>query len=73
MMPGVNGFEVVETLRAAEATRSIPVMVLTSKKLTTEDKLALNGCVSAIFERSSVAGSELVAWLREFVTMGRAA
>ena len=73
IMPGVNGFEVVENLRADEATRSIPVMVLTSKELTTEDKKALNGYVAAIFERSSVTGSELVAWLRGFLTQGRAA
>ena len=73
MMPGMTGFDVVEALRADDATRSIPVMVLTSKELTTDDKQALNGCVAAIFQRNSVAGSELVAWLRGFVTEGRAA
>jgi len=73
MMPGVTGFDVVEALRTDEATRAIPIMVLTSKKLTSGDKAALNGCVAAVFERNSVAGSELVAWLRAFVTEGRAA
>jgi signal transduction histidine kinase/DNA-binding response OmpR family regulator/CHASE3 domain sensor protein len=73
MMPEVTGFDVVEALRAEEATRSIPVMVLTSKELTADDKHALNGCVAAIFQRNSVAGSELVAWLRGFVNEGRAA
>jgi signal transduction histidine kinase/CheY-like chemotaxis protein/CHASE3 domain sensor protein len=73
MMPGMTGFDVVEALRADDATRSIPVMVLTSKELTHDDKQALNGCVAAIFQRNSVAGSELVAWLRGFVTEGRAA
>jgi signal transduction histidine kinase/DNA-binding response OmpR family regulator len=73
MMPGVTGFDVVEALRTEAATRSIPIMVLTSKKLTSGDKAALNGCVAAVFERNSLAGSELVAWLRAFVTEGRAA
>jgi signal transduction histidine kinase/CheY-like chemotaxis protein/CHASE3 domain sensor protein len=73
MMPGVTGFDVVEAIRTDEATRAIPIMVLTSKKLTGGDKAALNGCVAAVFERNSVAGSELVAWLRAFVTEGRAA
>jgi signal transduction histidine kinase/DNA-binding response OmpR family regulator/CHASE3 domain sensor protein len=73
MMPDVTGFDVVEALRTDAATRSIPIMVLTSKKLTNGDKAALNGCVAAVFERNSVAGSELVAWLRAFVTEGRAA
>jgi hypothetical protein len=48
-------------------------MVLTSKELTRADKKALNGCVAAVFQRNSLAGSELVAWLRGFVTEGRAA
>jgi signal transduction histidine kinase/CheY-like chemotaxis protein len=73
MMPEVTGFDVVEALRTDDATRFIPIMVLTSKKLTSGDKAALNGCVAAIFERNSVAGSELVAWLRACVTEGRAA
>ena len=73
MMPEVNGFDVVEALRTDKATRSIPIMVLTSKELTKADKKALNGYVAAIFERNSVAGSELVAWLRGFVAEGRAA
>jgi signal transduction histidine kinase/CheY-like chemotaxis protein/CHASE3 domain sensor protein len=73
MMPGVTGFDVVEVLRTDEATRAIPIMVLTSKRLTSGDKAALNGCVAAVFERNSVAGSELVAWLRAFVIEGRAA
>jgi signal transduction histidine kinase/CheY-like chemotaxis protein/CHASE3 domain sensor protein len=73
MMPEVNGFDVVEALRTDKATRSIPIMVLTSKELTKADKQALNGYVAAIFQRNSVAGSELVAWLRGFVAEGRAA
>jgi len=73
MMPGVTGFDVVEALRTDEATRFIPIMVLTSKQLTKGDKAALNGCVAAVFERNSVAGSELVTWLRAFVAEGRAA
>jgi CheY-like chemotaxis protein len=67
MMPGVSGFEVVEALRADEATRSIPIMVLTAKVLTEEDKKALNGHVAAIFERNSVAGTELIEWLQGIV------
>ena len=67
MMPGLTGFDVVEALRDKEATRSIPIMVLTAKELTDVDKSALNGQVSAIFQRNSVAGTELTAWLRSIV------
>jgi CheY-like chemotaxis protein len=67
MMPRVTGFAVVEALRSEEATRSIPIMVLTAKVLTQDDKRALNGHVAAIFQRNSVAGTELVDWIRELI------
>jgi len=67
MMPDLTGFDVVEALRVEEATRSIPIMVLTAKELTEVDKRALNGQVAAIFQRNSVAGTELIAWLRGIV------
>jgi len=67
MMPGLTGFDVVESLRAEEATRSIPIMVLTAKTLTEDDKRTLNGEVAAIFQRNSVAGTELTGWLRRIL------
>lgn len=69
MMPDVSGFEVVEVLRSDQATRDIPIMVLTAKELTADDKRALNGHVAAIFERKSLAGPELVEWLRGLVNL----
>jgi CheY-like chemotaxis protein len=71
MMPEVTGFDVVEALRAEEATRAIPIMVLTAKVLTADDKKALNGQVAAVFERNSVAGTEVTAWLRGIVAKRR--
>jgi len=67
MMPGVSGFDVVEELRANEGTRTIPIMILTAKNLTKADKKALNGHVAAVFQRNSVAGAELLEWLRGIV------
>ena len=67
VMPGVSGFEVVEQLRAEDQTRTIPIMVLTAKILTADDKRSLNGNVAAIFQRNSVAGAELIEWLRGIV------
>lgn len=37
MMPGIDGFEVLKTIRNEEATAHIPVLVLTAKHLTKED------------------------------------
>jgi PAS domain S-box-containing protein len=71
MMPGLTGFDVVEALRAEAATRSIPIMVLTAKTLTEDEKKALNGQVAAIFQRNSVAGTELTGWLRSIAAKRR--
>jgi PAS domain S-box-containing protein len=67
MMPEVSGFDVVEALGTEEATNSIPVMILTSKTLTEYDKRSLNGQVAAIFQRNSVAATDLTARLRSIV------
>jgi signal transduction histidine kinase/CheY-like chemotaxis protein len=37
MMPGVDGFEVLGTLRGAESTAHIPVLILTAKHITKEE------------------------------------
>ena len=67
MMPGVTGFDVVEALRADEATRETPIMVLTASNLTEADKRLLNGRVSEILSRGSVASSDIVGLLKRVV------
>ncbi|MHB1075995.1 response regulator [Thiobacillus sp.] len=52
MMPEVSGFEVVEALAAHPETAKIPILILTAKLLTTEDRHALNGRVTQIMEKS---------------------
>lgn len=37
MMPGIDGFEVLQILRNAEPTAEIPVLVLTAKQITKEE------------------------------------
>ena len=67
MMPEVTGFDVVEALRADERTRETPIMVLTAMNLTEADKRLLNGRVSEILSRGSVASSDIVGLLRRVV------
>jgi PAS domain S-box-containing protein len=43
LMPEVNGFEVVQSLRQSPDTCSIPILVVTVKEITPEDRIALNG------------------------------
>jgi signal transduction histidine kinase/CheY-like chemotaxis protein len=64
LMPGVNGFDVVEALSGNEATRTIPIMVLTAKSLTRADIEQLNGHVSTILKSGSTGAVALISQLR---------
>ena len=67
MMPVVTGFDVVEALRADPNTRETPIMVLTAMNLTEADKRNLNGRVSQILSRGSLASTDIVGLLRRVV------
>jgi CheY-like chemotaxis protein len=42
VMPEMNGFEVLREMRARDEWRDIPVIVVTAKDLTEEDRRQLN-------------------------------
>ncbi|BAL22392.1 response regulator [Azoarcus sp. KH32C] len=52
MMPEVSGFDVVEALKGHAETATIPVIVVTAKQITTEDRDRLNSHVMKIIEKS---------------------
>ncbi|MHB0948319.1 MAG: PAS domain S-box protein [Gemmatimonadaceae bacterium] len=53
MMPEVNGFDVVTALNTHPDTTRIPVVVLTAKEITREDRERLNGYVSHIMQKAA--------------------
>jgi PAS domain S-box-containing protein len=52
MMPDVSGFDVAEALNTHPETTSIPIIVLTAKEITAEDRMRLNGYVMAIMGKA---------------------
>jgi CheY-like chemotaxis protein/two-component sensor histidine kinase len=52
MMPEVNGFDVVESLKTDANTRHIPILVVTAKNISASDRAALNRHVMNIVEKS---------------------
>jgi signal transduction histidine kinase/DNA-binding response OmpR family regulator len=52
MMPKMDGFEVLEELRRRPDWQNIPVVVITAKDLTSEDRKRLNGGVERIIQKS---------------------
>ena len=62
MMPGVDGFQVLEQIRSDERTAGLPVLVLTAKELTAQDKSRLkHNHIQQLIQKGSVNRDELVA------------
>jgi GAF domain-containing protein/DNA-binding response OmpR family regulator len=60
MMPEMDGFAVLETVKTNEATRSIPIVVVTAKELTKEDRERLNNHVAALVQKGLMNQDELL-------------
>ena len=67
MMPEMDGFEVVAEMRRHEAWRAIPVVVVTAKELTVEDRQRLNGYVERVLEKGAYSRETLLGEVRDLV------
>ena len=68
MMPVMDGFEFVMELRKVAAWRDIPVVVVTAKDLTDDDRRRLNGGVVGLIQKGGMELESLLAQLREQVS-----
>jgi CheY-like chemotaxis protein len=71
MMPELDGFKFVERLRAEQARRAIPVLVVTAKDLTDEERRRLNGKVEKVIQKGSYSRDTLLAEVRQLVQASR--
>lgn len=71
LMPEMDGFEFVAELRRSERGRRIPVVVVTAKEITEDDRARLNGQVRTIFHKGSFSREELTAEIRRALGTGR--
>jgi signal transduction histidine kinase/CheY-like chemotaxis protein len=67
MMPVVSGFDVVAALKTEPTTRDIPILIITAKDLTAEDKRMLNGHVAAVLQKGTLGRVDLLTWLDEML------
>lgn len=67
MMPEMDGFEFVVQLRAREEWRDIPVIVVTAKDITAEDRLRLNGYVEKTLQKGSYSRDQLLKEVNDLV------
>jgi PAS domain S-box-containing protein len=67
MMPEMDGFQFIDRVRQHENWRTIPIVVVTAKDLTKEDRVRLNGYVQEIIRKDAGPRDELLADVSELV------
>jgi signal transduction histidine kinase/CheY-like chemotaxis protein len=71
LMPGLDGFAVVERLRADPSTSDVPIVVLTAKDLCAADRERLAGRISYLAQKGAVGRGELVELVRSLADATR--
>lgn len=60
MMPEMDGFQFVEELRKHTEWRDVPVVVITSKDLTPEERVRLNNQVEVVLQKGAYQSEDLL-------------
>lgn len=67
LMPGVDGFEVLEKVKSSEKTRNIPVVIYTGKKLTPKDRSRLSHNYELLLQKTHETPETLLKQLNELI------
>jgi len=67
MMPEIDGFQLVELLRANPEWRTIPVIIITAIDLTPTERMQLHGYVERVLQKGAYQRDELLRDVRELI------
>jgi signal transduction histidine kinase/DNA-binding response OmpR family regulator len=67
MMPEIDGFEVLAHLKQHDTWSNIPIIVITAKDLTNDDRIRLTGRVERIIQKGAYQRGDLLAEVRQLV------
>lgn len=59
-MPGIDGFGLVEELKLDPRTTNIPIVVVSAKDITDEERKRLNGHIEAVYQKGSLTPRKFV-------------
>jgi threonine synthase len=60
MMPGMDGFEVLDALKADEKVSNVPVIVVSAKELTAAERERLTGHIDMLMQKGDFTDEELL-------------
>ncbi len=69
MMPRLDGFGVIESLRADPQTRDLPIIVISAKELTAAETLRLRESVSSVVKKQGFQGKKLAQEIHAVVNL----
>ncbi|HEY8739118.1 MAG TPA: response regulator [Candidatus Dormibacteraeota bacterium] len=64
MMPEMSGFELIFRLRADARTKDVPIVVITGKDLTDDDRSSLGGQIQSLLAKAEFGPADLVTTVR---------
>ena len=67
MMPGMDGFELLDKLQSSAAGREIPVVVITGKALGAADRARVEAHVAQVLQKGAYDQDELLIRIRDLV------
>ncbi|HVG48916.1 MAG TPA: response regulator [Rubellimicrobium sp.] len=67
MMPGMDGFELLEAMRQEPALRDIPVVVITAKDITREEVAWLNRRATKVIQKGAYSRAKLAGTIHDLI------
>jgi signal transduction histidine kinase/DNA-binding response OmpR family regulator/HAMP domain-containing protein len=65
LMPGMNGFEVLDRLAQSPVTQQLPIIMVTVKQLTAEEHQRLQGKFTQLAQKATLSQKEVAAMVKD--------
>ena len=66
-MPDIDGFSVMDALQSQPETKDIPIIVVTAKELTPDEKNRLKGHIQKLIQKGDFMSDDLLDEVRTLI------